>query len=720
MPEITPFIAASPGASQHLQANPLLQRALKEGIYKDVWGSTYSEFMSMDYGGSPSGEIPDNAQGRTQAFTADVSVYRCVDIRGAAIASVPLKIFDSVDPTKRLEIEHEAMDVLQAGNPFGWVAGPNLMRYSLGSRDLHGSFAWRIVTDRGGRARGPLPREIYWLPPGQYKPLHGKDLEPPQRQVPFGGLRITPADGRPEYTLPADEVIYAPTYNPTDPLRGTSRISALRTDLNLRLYGQNSNIWFFRNNQRPDVVVTGAFAPTVENVGLMRRIWKAAFGGDGNRGPAFLPSDMRVNLLTMTQKDAEWLGQRQAAREDILAAFGVPPPVYGDLARATYENIRTAYEGFWRSGMIPELDDMAWVLTQQLLWKWPDARKGRYVFAFDYQAIEALQEDANSIWERTSQLMDRLNAAVGHRALLPNQMRAIAEMLFKQAGLPDAPWKGKVPGGDMFYVPLNNIPVIEASVQANVDAQAARAGVTAGQSNKPGNGRWLLPDATEVTGEPVAPGTPGDPNVVRPETEHGPGPLQPAPAPAPKVMIHNHLTKLEWPQLPQFPEPPEPPEYPAPEGPRPKDGQGLRSGPSSDATNLVLAQMWLTRRLKRHFGDQQAVALRALRNVHEVPSLDDARPGVDQLVDVPAGLEDVQEIVDAALAMAGLQADVNAVANDIEGTTARLLGLALAPQAGDEPRAVQDRVRAVFRTSIEVRATSVALDVIKARSEEAA
>lgn len=721
MPEVTPFIAMSPGAQQHLRQNPLIQAALKQGVFKDIWGAEYANFMgfSADGSGYDGGEIPDNVQGRNQAFRADVAVYRCVDIRGSAIASVPLKVYDSIDPSKRSVVEHEALDVLLTTNPLGDVAGPHLFRYSLGSRDLHGSFAWQLAFDTGGRTRQPLPREIYWLPPGQYKPIPGKDLKPPQPQVRFGGLEVTPGDGKPKYFVPASQCVYAPSMNTQDPLRGTSRITALRNDLNLRLYGQNSNLWFFRNNQRPDVVVTGQFSPTIENVSLMRRIWKAAFGGDHNRGPAFLPSDMRVNLLTMTQKDAEWLGQRQAAREDILAAFGVPPPVYGDLARATYENIRTAYEGFWRSGMIPELDDMAWTLTNQFLWKWPDAKKARLVFAFDYAAIEALQEDANAIWERTKQMLDTLNTSVERRALLPNQFRQIAQMLFKQAGLPDAPWHGNVPSGNMFLCHLNEIPVIEASVQANVDTLAARAGITNGETNKPGHGHWVLPDAREVVGDPtVAPPAPKQPaGAGEPGTPSGQTPA-PKALPAPKVLIHNHLTRLEWPQLPQLPD-----ELGLDHGGRREAGTAAFLQPHEtvqaqlSVSSRLQATQWLTRRLKKHFQDQQTYALRVLR----------AAQPEDQLIPDPSALieassiEHLNDVVVAALLMAGLQADVQQLAEQIEQTTEQLLSREMAMVAGQGLRAITDQVRQVFRSSIEIRAQAVAQMVIEAgRPQESA
>lgn len=561
-----PFIAATPGAMQHLMIDPTFEKYVKEGIFKDIWGSEWSGFMGIQDPGD-SGEIADNAQGRSAAFSVDVSIYRCVDIRGAAIASTPLKVYDGWDEDIRNEVQHEALGVIQTTNPFNYVAGPQLLRYSLGSRDLQASFAWRLVFDTGGRLRSPLPREIYWLPPAQYKVVTGADLSPPQPRIPFAGLKVRPGQQKPEQFVPAAQVVYAPTYSPSDPLRGTSKISALKDDLNLRLYGAKSNLWFFRNNQRPDVVVTGAFSPTPENISLLRRVWKAAFGGDQSRGPAFLPADMKVQLLTIAAKDAEWLGQRHAAREDILAAFGVPPPVYGDLSRATYENIRVAYESFWRSAMIPEMKEIAWFLTQQFLWKWPDAQRAGLVLDFDYTAIQALKEDSNAVWERGMSMVQRLNEAVRWKTLTPNQMRVIARSVFKMIGLPDAPWVGSVPGGDMFYTRLTEVPIIESSVQANIDVMAARAAVTGGETNKPGNGKWVLPDASSVRASiPPRGGPPAGGNNPPPPA----GGLTPGPKPLPQG------------QQPALPAP---------------------------------ARAALTRGLKRYYQDQQTAALRKVRGI---------------------------------------------------------------------------------------------------------
>src|SRR5262249_13492612 len=135
-------------------------------------------------------------------------------------------------------------------------------------------------------------------------------------------------------------------------------------------------------------------------------------------------------------------------------------------------------------------------------------------------------------------------------------------------------------------------------------------------------------------------------------------------------------------------------------------GTGTRSDPHETvppqlaASSLLHAQQWLTRRLKRHFQDQQTHALRAVRSFQEAASLAEVRPASNQIIDAVAGIDDTHEVIVAALAMTGLQADVESLTNEIEGETHALLTHALAPRPSDEPRTVQDRVRDVFRRAI--------------------
>lgn len=755
-----PFVAASPGALKNLEVDPrvkaLWDKTLAEGEFKDIWGSDYSTFMGIQDGGDVN-QIADNPSDYNRAYSADAVVYRCVDIRGAAIASVPFGIYDGTDPDERKPVDHEALDVLKATNPFGYVAGPQLLRYSLSSRDLHGHFAWRLIFDKGGR-----PREIYWMQPEGYKAVAGADLKPPNPKLPFGGLKVR--EKQREYIIPPNEVVYAPTHNIRNPLAGMSKITALRNAINLKAMGEASNIWFFQNNQRPDLLVTGAFNPTVENVSLMRRIWNAAFGGDKQRGPAFLPHDMSVHLLTTTPKDAEWLGQQTFSRESILAGFGVPPPVYGDLARATYENIRTAFENFWRTEMISQCDEIAWFITQQFLWKWQDARKAKLVCCFDYSQIEALNEDANAIWERFMAFMQRVTAAVSSRQLTPNQSRILMEMEAKRLGLPAEPWQAKVPGGDMFYVRIQEVPVIEASVQANIDMMAARAGDVEQTTNKPGNGSWKLPSHLNTFTPNPAPGAPGPagaPGVPGPRGKPGKKP-RPAPAAAnghsgqsPRDNSVAQANKAaEPPPQPQPPPPgqPVPSQNPAQPPPQPlpvvvPPPQPLPVGAAAAVPPvpivvpdpLAIREMrlkavleWLVRRFKRYFQDQQTLALRKLRAstaelaLVDAPNLwdrDEARQQASQIVKLAAAMaHDVA--YQAAAQDFGLQVKWEGpnervirylgsrlhFIQNIDDTTRKAIAQTLAEgvSQAEDLRALQVRVRNVFASAIDHRSLTIA------------
>jgi hypothetical protein len=119
----------------------------------------------------------------------------------------------------------------------------------------------------------------------------------------------------------------------------------------------------------------------------------------------------------------------------------------------------------------------------------------------------------------------------------------------------------------------------------------------------------------------------------------------------------------------------------------------------------------LTRRLKRHFQDQQTYALRVLRAALDEGS-ETTAPAA--LVDWDASLRNAQDVVQAALVMARRDGDAHAVAERVEQETASLLDQALLASAedGESPRAVQDRVREVFRQSIEERAEAIALALI--------
>jgi hypothetical protein len=130
---------------------------------------------------------------------------------------------------------------------------------------------------------------------------------------------------------------------------------------------------------------------------------------------------------------------------------------------------------------------------------------------------------------------------------------------------------------------------------------------------------------------------------------------------------------------------------------------------------VLRAQDWLTRRLKRHFQDQQTAALRALRAAQQAQDGDQAMPEPSELLDVQAARESASAIAEAALEMAGAAADLAGFAEALEADT-----LAAVTAALGEPGTAVDRVRDVFRFAIEERAPAAAAALLGQPTQEAA
>lgn len=439
-------------------------------LAKSIWGGGgdgFRSLMGISASGSSAPEIEDSPQGYAAARTAESYVFRAMDVRAKAISQVPLVVWETDRDGMRQAVEHEALGVLDWTNPLDYVAGTSaLMRYTLMSLDGQGRCTWKLAVNGHG-----VPTEVYWLPPVAVTPLHGFEVGAPD--IPFGGVRYVGKGSIAHYT--PEEIVYFATDNPEDPILGTSRIKVLRDAINLRRYSVQSNAHFFRNSARPDWILSGQFANTQENIDRIKRAIQSHFSGESNRAPLILGEGATAHLLTTSQKDAEWLAQQRLSQEEIAAAFGLPVMYLNNLERATYSNIETAKLMLWHDTMIPECDILASWLSRKFLWRyWPKSRAQRLSFGFDYQAIEGLGDDVAKIWERLMALAKTLWEQVKERQLTPNMANQVMAQLAGELGLDPTPWTQPVPNGDDFLVPYTLIPSTQTSMQAVIDALAAR------------------------------------------------------------------------------------------------------------------------------------------------------------------------------------------------------------------------------------------------------
>lgn len=491
--------------------------ATNDAEVKDIWGPDWRAFMGIDSGGNGSiREITDQPGDYAIARMQEPYLWRALDVRGKSISQVPLKIFQRDESGRKNASTHEAMDVLKRTNALGYVDGVmTLMRYTLLSLDMFGRCAWKVAFDRKGR-----PSEVFWLPPGNFTPLHGYDRGNPK--IPFWGIRQ--GQGNSAQDINAKDLIYFVTDNQADPIWGTSKISVVKNPINLRAYSQRSNMDFFRNSMRPDWLLSGAFRNTEENVERIRRAVRRHLSGESNRMPLIIGENMSAHLLTERHNDAEWIAQQRLAQEEISSVFGVPVVYLNNFEKATYDNIQTAKVLLWHDAMIPEGDILAENLTKRFLWKyWPETQAQNLEFAFDYAQIEGLGEDIAKIWERTREMRHQLTQEVLAGQVTANQSRRILSQIFAELGFDDTVLDGDVQGGDTRFIPYMNIPVEQSSVQAIIDIMAARGTNPQLEENVPGaptigdRADAFNPDRTPDA-DPTAPGVqPSPPRQTGPK-----------------------------------------------------------------------------------------------------------------------------------------------------------------------------------------------------------
>lgn len=302
-------------------------------------------------------------------------------------------------------------------------------------------------------------------------PAHVDIVVDPARRR-YGGVngyRIHDGNG-PDYLLPPREFAHSKYLDPRQPWRGLAPIEAIRNSLLIDQYAQAWSIGFFENAARPDFAIVTKQGLTATEREKLGEQFRKRFGGVGKAHLPLIAEEgvTDIKILAFPPKDMEWLAQRQSAREEIGAIFGVPDEIMG-WGRDTYENYGQSLRVFWQLTLLPILQ-----LRDDSMTRWA---RGAGLLApteavdTDLSGVEALQEDRGAKVEQAQRLW-----GMGVPLNTVNQVLAL--------GL------GDVPGGDIAYLPMGLAPVgAPSAAPAQLGASAAPvtvAMITRAADDKPG------------------------------------------------------------------------------------------------------------------------------------------------------------------------------------------------------------------------------------------
>lgn len=361
---------------------PMLDVALAGGSMR----ASQSEFQRIMGIPSESSGVPASLLEYGRQPADEAWVFRCAHIKAMAAQSVPLRV-EVLDGKIWVPVEGtndsagtDLQFLLDDVNP-AWE-GSTLKAYTSAGGSIHGGCYWLLVKGK----YGGIPQEIHWLSGALVEPAMG-------RTFPDGYWYTPDGSGQRDYYKAERIVPFRDTVNLQDPYRLLSPLSAARYDISANKQAAEWNDALLRNWGIP----AGAWSadPTAE-IGVQDKkfISRAlrALRGPRNQGKQpVLPAGLKWQQLSMTQKDADWIGTRKVSRMTIAAVMGVPLVLAGDDEKASvYASTRDAERVFWRQTMINELDARTVPINSFLVPLFDKTRKHLRV-AFDYSGVEALR-----------------------------------------------------------------------------------------------------------------------------------------------------------------------------------------------------------------------------------------------------------------------------------------------------------------------------------------
>ena len=389
------------------------------------------------------------------------AVRTVVDFLGRNIASLGIHQFKRVSDTDRQRVTDSGL--IQLINQ----PNPGTTRYRLFDA---------LVRDYG------IYDRAYWLKmKGEGRPYLLR--LPPSRVTPVGDSWLWPeafefTGSKGKKTFKAEDVVHFRGYSPDGDLGGQPPIEALRSVLAEEYEASRMRENTLRNGARVSGYLERPVGAPAWSEGAADRFtnsWRAQYSGNGAQagGTPILEDGMKFVSASQTAEQLQYVEARKLTREEVAAAFFIPPPMVGILDHATFSNVKEQHKHLYQDTLGPWLAMIAQELILQLLPDFPDA-EGDYL---EFNMAEKLRGD---FAEQAAQVQ----TSVGGPWMTRNEARALNNL-------------PAIEGGDELIVPLN---VVEGG-QASPTDSAPDTGQLAG----PGRGhKAARPALSKADGEPDA------------------------------------------------------------------------------------------------------------------------------------------------------------------------------------------------------------------------
>lgn len=376
---------------EEARSTPLLTAAQAQAISERSYRDAIAHLRSID----GADIYPSVQQGRPvrsnwstrkavrEGLSATSWIFVCVYKIAHAVSSIPLVVQQRQGAKDWVTLESHPLAELLA-HPNEYQDGQTLLELWL-VFFLLGGEAY-IGKNRAGFA---APQELWVKHPDELKPVAGKGGYLSHYEHWLGG--------RKQPDQPTEDIVSLLSPDPNNPLRGLSPLRAggavVETDREAVNWQKNQ----LKNSAVPSMAIEDPEEHDVEKfVDEKKKLDLRHVGSDNARRTIYVDGDKRIKSLSLSPVDLDFINSRKFTREEITALYEIPPPVVGIMDRATYNNIKTAWEIFWRNPVSRHIHLICRVLTHQLarpdygddIRVWPDTSAIPEISQLDEKTIK--------------------------------------------------------------------------------------------------------------------------------------------------------------------------------------------------------------------------------------------------------------------------------------------------------------------------------------------
>ena len=341
-------------------------------------------------------------------------------------AQVPIKVYERASDTDRPRV-HDSPAAFLMSQPNPDMTAYEFKRWMYTDLLLYERFLTLIIpskeTESGWELR-PIPAA--WIQ--SYK---GSSPFAPESIVVGTNQGVAPIE------VPANRFILFHGYDPTDPMRQYSRISALKETLHEQVESNKFRRQMWHRGGRFNAYLTRPKDVEHWSEGAFNRFketWKASWAGSDageGGGMPILEDGMEIKTVQFNSRDAQWAEAVKLSREDCAAVYHVNPamiwPGSGQTYASAKDNARALYNDCLAPTLMQATDRLNMVLLPRI------GEPANHYIAYDITIkTEGTYEEK----------IATLSSAVGAPFLSRNEARA-------KLDLP------AIEGGDDLITPLN-------------------------------------------------------------------------------------------------------------------------------------------------------------------------------------------------------------------------------------------------------------------------